>query len=216
VARVLKERGLEPAPIRSHKTSWTTFLKAHWDTIAAIDFTTMEVWTAGGLVTYYICFVMDLTNRKVICAGITPFPDGSWMMQIGRNLTDAFSGFLVGKKHLIMDRDSTFHAEFRQLLESAGVRPVRTPPSAPNCNAYLERFHGSFKRDVADRLIFFGECHLRRVIDEYLAHYHRERNHQGLGGRIIEPGPEVGCTEGKICRRERVGGMLNYYFRDAA
>jgi hypothetical protein len=80
----------------------------------------------------------------------------------------------------------------------------------------LERFHGSFKREAADRVIFFGEAHLRRVVDEYLVHYHRERNHQGLEGKIIDPGREVGLTAGKICRRERLGGMLNYYYREAA
>ena len=216
VANVLREYGLEPAPTRSRGTSWSGFLKAHWSGMAAIDFTTVEVWTAGGLVTHYVCFVMELATRKVICAGITPHPSGPWMLQVARNLTDAFTGFIFGKRYLIMDRDSSFHAEFRQLLESSGVRPVRIPPSSPNCNAYLERFHGSFKREAADRVIFFGEAHLRRVVDEYLVHYHRERNHQGLEGKIIDPSEEVGLTAGTICRRERLGGMLNYYYREAA
>jgi transposase InsO family protein len=138
------------------------------------------------------------------------------MLQLARNLTDAFTGFLVGKRYLIMDRDSSFHAQFRQLLESSGIRPVRTPPHAPNCNAYLERFHESFKREAADRVIFFGEAHLRRVVDEYLVHYHRERNHQGLKGKIIDPAEKIGLTAGRICRRERLGGMLNYFYREAA
>ena len=216
VANVLREHGLEPAPTRSRGTSWSGFLKAQWSGMTAIDFTTVEVWTAGGLVTHYVCFVMELATRKVICAGITPHPTGPWMLQLARNLTDAFTGFLVGKRFLIMDRDSSFHAQFRQLLESSGIRAVRTPPHAPNCNAYLERFHGSFKREAADRVIFFGEAHLRRVVDEYLVYYHRERNHQGLEGKIIDPGREVGLTAGTICRRERLGGMLNYYYREAA
>jgi transposase InsO family protein len=181
-----------------------------------MDFTTVEVWTTGGLVTHYVAFVMELATRKVICAGITPHPDAAWMQQIGRNLTDAVSGFLVGKRFLIMDRDAVFHEGFRGLLAEAGVRPVRTPPSAPNCNAYLERFNGSFKREAVDRLVLLGENHLRHVVDEYLVHYHKERNHQGRGGQIIEPGNEVGLAEGRICRRERLGGMFNYYYRDAA
>ncbi len=93
VARILKEHGLEPAPKRSRGTSWTTFLKAQWAGIAAIDFTTVEVWTAGGLVTYYVAFVMELATRRVTCAGITAHPDGTWMNQVGRILTDAVSGF---------------------------------------------------------------------------------------------------------------------------
>jgi len=115
-----------------------------------------------------------------------------------------------------MDRDTLFHAGFRRVLEQVGIQPVRTPPSAPNSNAQLERFNGSFKREAANRVIFFGESHLRRVVNEYLAHYHQERNHQGRGGQIIEQGEKVGLTEGRICRRERLGGMLNYYYRDAA
>lgn len=216
VANVLKEHGLEPAPQRSRGTSWSTFLKAHWTGLAAIDFTTVEVWTAGGLVTHYVTFVMNLVTRKVTCAGITPHPDAVWMMQIGRNLTDAFTGFLSEKRFLIMDRDALFHPEFLRLLAQSGIRPVRIPPRAPNCNAHLERFHGSFKREAANRVIFFGGAHLQRVVDEYLIHYHRERNHQGLVGQIIEPGSEVGLRRGKLRRRERLGGMLNYYYRDAA
>ena len=136
--------------------------------------------------------------------------------QMGRNFTDAFTGFLKGKRFLIMDRDAIFHASFRQLLEQAGVRPVRIPPSAPNCSAHLERFNGSFKSEAADRIIFFGEAHRRRVVDEYLSHYHRERIPQGLDGQIIEPGKEVGRANGKIRRRERLGGLLNYFYREPA
>ena len=216
VASVLKEHGIEPAPTRGRRISWATFMKAHWPTLAAIDFTTVEVWTKGGLVTHYVLFVMELATRRVVCAGITPHPDAAWILQVGRNLTDAFSGFLRGKRFLIMDRDGSFHAAFRGLLKSAGVSPVRTPARSPNCNAHLERFHLSFKGEVANRMIFLGEDHLQRTIDEYLVYYHRERNHQGLAGQIIEPGEEMAFSSGKICRRQRLGGMLNYYYRDAA
>jgi putative transposase len=97
VTSVLKEHGIEPAPKRSRRMSWSTFLKAHWPRLAAIDLTTVEVWTKGGLVTHYVLFVMELATRKVTCAGITPYPGAAWMLQIGRNLTDAFSGSSAGK-----------------------------------------------------------------------------------------------------------------------
>jgi putative transposase len=181
-----------------------------------MDFTTVEVWTRGGLITYYLAFVLELAKRKVTCAGITPHPDSSWMQQIGRNLTDVVTGFLRGKRFLVIDRDSLYASGFMRLIEQTGIQPVRIPPSAPNCNAHLERFNGSFKREAADRVIFFGESHLQRVVDEYLDHYHRERNHQGLENKIIEPGKEIGRTSGKIRRRERLGGMFHYYYRDAA
>ena len=196
--------------------SWSAFLKAHWPQLAAIDLTTVDVWTKGGLETDYVLFVMELATRKVTCAGITPYPDGAWMLQLGLNLTDGFTGFLREKTFLIMDRDSSFHAAFRGLLEQAGTMLVRTPPSSPNCSAHIERFHGSFKREVAHQMIFLGEAHLRRSINEYLESYHREQNRQGLAGKDIVPGPEIGSSEGKIRRRERLGGMLNYYYREAA
>ena len=113
------------------------------------------------MVTHDVLFVMKLATRKVACAGITPYPGAAWMLQIGRNLTDTFSGFLRGKSFLIMDRDSSVHEAFRDLLNQAGIRSVRIPPRAPNCNAHLERFHGSYKREVADRMIFFGQRHLQ-------------------------------------------------------
>ena len=89
-------------------------------------------------------------------------------------------------------------------------------PTGDLRSAHIERFHGSFKREVADRMIFFGERHLQKSIDEFLEYYHRERNHQGLAGKIVDPGAEIGLSEGKVRRRERLGGMLNYYYREAA
>lgn len=160
VAKILKEHGLEPAPQRGRQRSWANFLKTQWAGIAAMDFTTVEVWTRGGLITYYVAFVMELATRKVTCAGITPHPDSSWMQQIGRNLTDVVTGFLRGKRFLVIDRDALYAPGFVRLIEQTGIQPVRIPPSAPNCNAHLERFNGSFKREAADRVIFFGESHL--------------------------------------------------------
>ena len=130
------------------------------------------------------------------------------MLQLGLNLTDGFTGFLREKTFLIMDRDSSFHAAFRGLLEQAGTMLVRTPPSSPNCSAHIERFHGSFKREVAHQMIFLGEAHLRRSINEYLESYHRERNHQGLAGKVIVPGPEIGSSKGKIRRAARRHAQL--------
>ena len=112
-------------------------------------------------------------------------------MQIGRNLT-APDGVLDGKRFLIMDRDSKFCAAFRRLLEDAGTEPVRLPYRSPNLNAFCERCVRSIKEECLDRVILFGEASLRRAIKEYLVHFHRERNHQGLDNRLIEPEHQVG------------------------
>ncbi len=97
MGNILKANGIEPAPERKHHTTWKTFLMSHWDVLGAIDFTTIEVWTKGGLVTFYLLFVMELATRKVRFAGCTPNPHDPWMVQIARNLTDTEDGFLKVK-----------------------------------------------------------------------------------------------------------------------
>jgi hypothetical protein len=148
--------------------------------------------------------------------GITLGAGTEWMKQIARNLTDGTDGFLVGKRYLLMDRDASFSAEFREELKRAGVKPVRIPPKAPNCNPHIERFMLSLKSECLDKMILFGQQSLNRATREYLEHYHRERNHQGLNGKIIDAGREVGRVHGKIRSSERLGGMLRYYYREAA
>jgi hypothetical protein len=108
------------------------------------------------------------------------------MGQIGRNLTDAVDGILVGKRYLIHDRDPLFTAEFLSMLTAAGVKSVKLPPRTPNLNAYAERFVRSIKESCLERIILFGESSLRKAIHEFLAHYLLERNHQGVPGELIE------------------------------
>jgi len=216
VGNILKAHGIEPAPERKRQTTWKTFLKAHWDVLGAIDFTTVEVWTKGGLVTFYLLFVMELKTRRVHFAGCTPNPHDSWMKQAARELTNYEDGFLNGKQYLLMDRDSKFSDSFREFLHNEGVESLRLPPRSPNLNSHLERFHRSIKEEAIDRMIFFGENSLRRAVTAYIKHYHAERNHQGLENVIIQPGAEVGSATGKVQCRERLGGMLRYYYRDAA
>jgi len=216
VGNILKERGIEPADDRKRRTTWKTFIKSHWDVLAAIDFTTIEVWTKGGLVTYYLLFVMEVATRRVHFAGCTTNPHTAWMKQTARELTNFEDGFLNGKRYLLMDRDGKFCPAFKAMLENEGVNPVLLPPKSPNLNAHLERFFGSLKSECLERMIFFGEKSLRRAVDAYLDHYHEERNHQGLDNQIIKPGDEVGRGEGDVQCRERLGGLLRYYYRDAA
>src|SRR6185312_8430377 len=109
-----------------------------------------------------------------------------------------------------------FTDQFRSILEQEGIVSVLLPPKSPNLNANLERFFRSLKSECLSRMIFFGEKSLRNATASFLAHYHTERNHQGLGNKLIEPGPEVGQAAGEVERRERLGGLLNYYHRRAA
>jgi transposase InsO family protein len=216
IANILREHGIEPAFERSKRTPWRTFLKAHWETLAAADFFTVEVARPFGLVTYYVFFVMELSTRRVQIAGVTPNPDERFMMQIARNLTDAFDGFLLGKRYLILDRDSKYTEEFRQFLTDSGTKIVRLPIRSPNLNAYCERFVLSARRECLDRMIFFTDASLRRALSSYVSHHHRERNHQGLGNELIEPLDVGERGGGEVRCRERLGGILKYYYREAA
>ena len=215
VGNILKQHGIEPAPIRQRTGSWETFLKAHWDVIAAIDFTTVEVWTKNGLVTFYLLFVMELKTRRVHFAGCTTSPHEAWMKQMARALTDCEDGFLNGKQYLIMDRDTKFCESFRQFLNNEGIEPVRLPPRSPNMNAHLERFFGSLKSECLNRLILFGERATRNAVRQYLVHYHTERNHQGLGNELIVPHGHPPDIRAQIETTERLGGLLRSYRRVA-
>ncbi len=216
VRNILKEHGIVPAPERRKRIPWSTFLKSHWGSMAAADFFTVEVWSCVGLTRYYVLFFIELSSRRVHIAGITEYPHGEWMKQIGRNVTDVVDGFLTDARYLILDRDPLYTEAFRALLKNAGVKPVRLPPRSPNLNAYAERWVRTIKESCLNRMIFFGEGSLRRAINQFLIHYHHERNHQGLGNQLIDPQHEIGSLEGSVACRQRLGGMLRYYHRDAA
>ena len=216
IQRILKEHGIEPAPLRGKTMPWKTFLKAHWGAIAAADFFSVEVLTVGGLVRYLVLFVMDVKTRRVHVAGVTCRADGAWMAQVARNLTDVAAGPLQGFGYLIVDRDPLYTARFESLLASARVSLLRLPPNSPNLNAYAERFVRSIKCECLRHIIPIGERHLRRVVGEFVDHYHAERNHQGLGNVIPFPSATSHNLRGPVGRHERLGGLLKFYNRTAA
>jgi putative transposase len=178
IKAILKDHGIEAAPERRTKMPWKTFLAAHWDGLAAADFFTVDVLTLVGLVRYVVLFVMTLKTRTVQIAGITHQPDGRWMTQVARNLTDADDGFLRGMEYLILDRDPLYTAAFRDLLRNSGVKPLLLPARSPNLNAFAERFVGSIKSECLDRIVPLGEKHLRAAVRTFMDHYHEERPHQ--------------------------------------
>jgi len=183
--------------------------------LAAVDFTTVEVWTQGGLVTFYILVAMRISTRRIEIAGITPNPNAAWVQQIARNLTDCYDGFLRDSRYVLVDRDANFLA-FCGVIEGSETKAVVTPPHSPNLNANLERYMRSVKSECLNRMIFFGERSLRRALTQFEAHYHGERNHQGLDNNLIEAGSEVGQAWGRVACCNRLGGMLRYYSRQAA
>jgi putative transposase len=184
--------------------------------LTVTDFFSVEALTARGLVRYFVLFVIDLKTRRVEIAGVVRQPNGEWMNQMARNLTDGCSGFLSGARYVIHDRDPLFTDVFKTVLRSASVEPVRLPPRSPNLNAYAERFVRSIKSECLTQIIPLDERHLRNAVSEYAAHDHLERNHQGLENRLIEKPSGAPNREGAVECRERLGGVLKYYYRQAA
>ena len=168
-----------------------------------------------GLVTYYTVFVIELHVRRVHVLGSTPHPDEAFVVQTMRHLTNEVDEVFGGNRLLICDRDRKWSAAVERFLATAGVRVIRTPFLAPNCNAHAERFVRSVREECLDRIIPFGERHLRRSLAEFVAHYHGERNHQGLGNELID-GPLRRHAGGTVRRRQRIGGLLSYYYYCAA
>ncbi len=138
------------------------------------------------------------------------------MEQMARNLTDAEGGALLGQRYLLHDRATKFCAGFRSIVRDGGVEPLRLPPRSPDLNAFAERWVRSAKQECLSKLILFGEASLRRALNEYLAHFHAERPHQGKGNVLLFPEPNVrsGAHPRVECRR-RLGGLLRYYVRAA-
>jgi putative transposase len=217
VGNILKRHGIPPAPERKTTTTWKEFIRAHMEVLVATDFFTAEVWTLGGLVTYYVLFFIHLSSRQVHVVGLTPHPHQAWMTQVARNVTMEQGGFLSSGQYLIHDRDGKYCPAFQHTIEAAGVTRVPLPPRSPNLNAYAERWIRSVKEECLSRLILFGEASLRHALTQYVDHFHHERNHQGKGNVLLfPPVSQDKAHAGPLRCRERLGGLLKYYEHDAA
>jgi len=210
VRQVLRRHGLPPAPKRKG-LSWKQFLESHLEVTWAADFFTEEVWTLGGLVTFYVLFFLHLGSRRVWIAGCTPQPDGTWMAQQARNFSMIVEDWRIECHYLVHDRDTSF-AAVDGLLKTDELHILKTPPQSPLCNAYAER-HVREIRETLDNLILLGEPHLRRALATIQRHHNAKRPHQGIGNVIpvtfgypATPGPceEVQCEP-------TLGGLLNHY-----
>jgi putative transposase len=155
-----------------------------------------------------------LETLRVQVAGIVRQPHGAWRQQVARHLTDAIDGFPTGKRYLIHDRDPLFTDAFREVLRGAGVECLKLPARSPNLNAFAERFVLSTKSECLSKLVPLGERHVRVAVTEFVEHYHEERNHQGLENRLLTKA--VMPVNAPIARRERLGGVLSFYYRRAA
>jgi hypothetical protein len=218
VGNILRRRGVPPASERGKSTTWKDFIRSHMSVLAGTDFFTAEVLTWRGLVTYYVLFFIHLDTRRVWIAGITEHPDSAWMEQMGRNVTSEGWGFLQDRRYLLHDRDAKFSDSFRDTVKAGGVKPLKLPARSPNLNSFAERWVRSVKEECLSKLVLFGEGSLRRAVGEYVTHFLEERNHQGKGNVLLFPRKEeiIGSSTGRVRCKERLGGLLKYYHREAA
>jgi transposase InsO family protein len=218
VGNILQRHGIPPAPERKRTTTWADFVRVHMPVLAGTDFFSVEVLTLRGLVTYYVLFFIRLESRRVEVAGITQHPNEAWMKQIARNVTMDEWGFLDNCSYLIHDRDTKYCQSFRDIVESGDVRTLPLPARSPNLNAFAERWVKSVKDECLSKLILFGEASLRRTLREYVVHYHVERNHQGKDNVLLFPVATKAMNhgDGSVGCKERLGGLLKYYHREAA
>lgn len=184
VGNILRANGIIPGLERGRKSNWKQFVRSHMDVMTVADFLNVEVWTRRGLVRCQIFFVMSLAKRKVEIAHIGCQVNGTVMSQVARNLTDSEEGFLRDMEYFICDHEVLYAKEFRETPETSGVEVIRTRIGCPQQNGYAERFVKSIKTECLDHFIFLSEQSLRRAVEQYVKHYHHERNHQGLDNVI--------------------------------
>jgi len=213
VRKVLRRHGLEPAPRRSQRT-WREFVRQHTDQILATDFFAVDtVW----LTRLYVLFFVEVGSRRVHLAGSTYNPTAEWVVQQARNLAWKLQDGALRAKFLLRDRDSKFTAAFDEVFKSEGVEIIRLPYPRPVANAFAERWVGSARREVLDRMLIFGRRHLEKVLAEYIDHYNHARPHQGIEQRRpCEPADVIPLSTGRVERRDRLGGVLREYSRTAA
>jgi len=202
ISRYLPRRPPQPDAVQR----WITFLRNHCDAIAAMDFFIVPTATFRVL---YVWFAIEHARRRVVHFDITDHPHSAWVIQ---QLREAFP-FDTAPRHLIFDRDSIFSADVVSTLKSFGIAPARTSYRSPWQNGIAERWVGNVRRELLDHVVVLGEGHLHRLLAEYIAHYHDDRTHLGLGKETPTARQRQHRPEGDahVVSLPRVGGLHHRY-----
>jgi putative transposase len=210
IRRILKQHRIPPAPVRHNDSSWRQFLRTQATSMLAIDF--FHVDCGVTLQRLYVLFLLEVGDRYLHVLGVTGHPDGSWTTQQARNLVMDLGEHITRFRFLVRDRAGQFATSFDAVIRDAGIEVVKIPPRCPRANCFAERFVLTVRTEVTDRMLIFGERHLRRVLAAYAAHYNTRRPHRAL--QLRPPRPESPVPEpvyGRIRRRSVLGGLINQY-----
>jgi len=216
VRRILRRHRIGPA-LRRGGPTWAQFLRAQAGGLLACDFFTVET---VGLTRLYVLFVVEVERRRVHLAGITAHPTGAWVTQQARNLLMDLDDRVDRFRYLIRDRDAKFSNAFDAVFESAGVEVVRTPPRAPQANAFAERWVRTVRSDCLDWTLIWNEQQLHHVLTEYLRHYNTVRPHRALDLQPPLPARTLTAvgpagTPAAVKRVDILGGLIHEYRRAA-
>jgi putative transposase len=206
---ILQRAGIDPAPQRT-AVSWRQFLRAQAKGMLAVDFFTIDTVFLKRL---YVLFVIEVATRRVHVLGVTAHPSGEWVAQQARNLLMALVDRVGQFRFLVRDRDAKFTAAFDAVFVAEAIEVLRTPVRAPQANAYAERWVGTVRREVLDRMLILGYWQLRSVLAEYVDHYNGHRPHRALGqAPPLGPAePPALLTTRRVLQRDRLGGLIHEY-----